>query len=158
MSIERTLIILKPDTVARGLIGQVIARFERKGLRVAGMKLQKVSRVLAQKHYAEHKGKPFYPGLLKFITGGPIVLMVVEGLEAIAVCRKLMGATFGPNAEPGTIRGDFSGSKTFNLVHGSDSKASAKREISLYFKPSELVRYSDQGLEWVYDFRKGKPV
>jgi len=155
MAFERTLIILKPDAVARRLVGRVISRFEDKGLSLVGMKLMKISPALAQRHYAEHKGKPFYPALLKFITSGPVVVMAVEGNGAVAVCRKLLGATFGFNAEPGTIRGDFGVSSGFNLVHGSDSVKSAKRELALYFKKAELLTCAKEELKWIYDWADG---
>ena len=157
MAFERTLIILKPDAVARGLMGRILSRFEDKGLRIAGMKLSTISKKTAQAHYAEHKGKPFYPGLLEFITSGPVVLLVVEGIGAIAICRKLIGATFGSKAEPGSIRGDFGVSNSFNLIHGSDSVKSARREIKLYFTASELVKYDTADLRWIYDFSGDKP-
>ena len=126
---ERTLIILKPDAVARRLTGRIIQRFEDKGLVVAAMKMMRISRDLAERHYAPHKGKPFYPGLIDYITSGPVVVVVLRGQRAIGIARTLMGATFGYEAEPGTIRGDFSASRPYNLVHGSDSPESAASEI-----------------------------
>jgi nucleoside-diphosphate kinase len=146
---QRTLIILKHDCVQRRLTGQILARFEAKGLRIAALKLVQVDRGLAEKHYAEHQGKPFFGGLIAFITGGPVVVGVLEGNEAIAVVRNLLGATNGVAAAPGTIRGDFSISKQNNLVHGSDSEASAQREIALWFRPEELLSYELAGSEWV---------
>jgi len=148
--VERTLIILKPDCVQRRLIGRVIQRFEEKGLSIAAMKLMQISRSLAERHYAVHEGKPFYPGLIEYITAGPVVVMVVAGPRAIAVCRKLMGKTFGFEAEPGSIRGDFGASRGFNLVHGSDSPESAAYEIGLYFCPDELVQYDLGNKDWLY--------
>ncbi len=130
---QRTLILLKPDAVKRRLIGRVLARFEDKGLRVVGMKLMQISQELAAKHYEAHKERPFYPGLVKFMTSSPVVAMVLEGPHAVDVCRKLMGATFGFKAEPGTIRGDWGVSNQFNLVHGSDGPEAAEREIGLFF-------------------------
>lgn len=138
---EQTLIILKPDCVQRRLIGRILARFEAKGLKLAAMKLMQISRELAERHYAPHKGKPFYPGLIEYITSGPVVVMVLAGPRAIDVSRKLMGKTFGYEAEPGTIRGDFGLSRTFNLVHGSDSPESAATEIAIYFTQEELLDY-----------------
>ncbi|MBN1488305.1 MAG: nucleoside-diphosphate kinase [Phycisphaerae bacterium] len=138
---EQTLIILKPDCVQRRLIGRILARFEDKGLKLAAMKLMQISRELAERHYAPHKGKPFYPGLIEYITSGPVVVMVLAGPRAIDVSRKLMGKTFGYEAEPGTIRGDFGLSRTFNLVHGSDSPESAATEIAIYFTQDELHSY-----------------
>ncbi len=138
---ERTLIILKPDAVQRRLAGAIIHRFERKGLRLAGMKLMKISRELAERHYAPHQGKPFYESLVSFMTSQPVVAMALEGFKAIEVCRKLMGKTFGFDAEPGTIRGDYGISNQFNLVHGSDSTESAARELELFFSGGELLDY-----------------
>src|SRR6201986_1207447 len=129
---QRTLIIFKPDCVQRRLVGEILRRFEAKGLRIAALKLVQVDRALAEKHYGEHKGKPFFDGLLEFITGGPVVVGVLEGNEAIAVVRTLLGATNGVAAAPGTIRGDFSISRQNNLVHGSDGEEAATREIALW--------------------------
>ena len=139
---EKTLIICKPDCVQRRLVGRIIQRFEDKGLTLAAVKMIRISRDLAERHYAPHKGKPFYPGLIDYITSGPVLVMVVAGPRAIAVCRKLMGKTFGFDAEPGTIRGDFGASKTLNLIHGSDSPESAATEIALLFKPQEILEYA----------------
>src|SRR6516165_9850407 len=130
---ERTLILLKPDCIHRRLVGGIVQRFEQKGLRLAGMKLVQVSRSLAEQHYAVHKGKPFYESLLKFIVSGPTVALVLEGREAVAVARNLIGATDGVKAAPGTIRGDFALSVQNNLIHGSDSVANAQQEIALWF-------------------------
>ena len=130
---QQTLILLKPDAVQRRLVGEVIARFERKGLRLVGLKLLKPGRDLAERHYAVHKGKPFYESLLSFLTSGPTVALVWEGREAVAACRALMGLTDGAKSPPGTIRGDFGLVITQNIVHGSDSTDSAKRELDLYF-------------------------
>ncbi len=151
------MIILKPDTVQRGLIGSVITRFEAKGLKPAAMKLIRIERALAERHYGVHKAKPFYDGLIRYITSGPVVVMVLEGVNAISVARKLMGATFGFNAEPGTIRGDFGMSKTFNLVHGSDAPETAEAEIRLYFSEDEVLGYERTGEPWIYDFSGGEP-
>ncbi|HOB73810.1 MAG TPA: nucleoside-diphosphate kinase [Phycisphaerae bacterium] len=146
---ERTLIILKPDCVHRRLIGRIIQRFEDKGLTIAAMKLIQITPDLAERHYAPHKGKPFYPGLIQYITSGPVVVMVVAGRNAIAIARKLMGKTFGFEAEPGTIRGDFGSSKTFNLIHGSDSPESAATEIALYFQENEILDYAPVDTPWI---------
>lgn len=154
---ERTLIILKPDAVQRGLAGEIIGRFERKGLKIVGMKLIQISRPLAEKHYAVHAAKPFYPSLIQYITSSPVVVMALEGRSAIAICRKMMGATFGSNAEPGTIRGDLGVSNTFNLIHGSDAPETAAAEIRLYFADGELINYERAVEPWVYDFSKGEP-
>jgi nucleoside-diphosphate kinase len=150
MAIQRTLIIFKPDTVQRRLVGAILARFETKGLRIAGLKLIQVGRPLGEAHYAEHKERPFFGGLIDFITGGPVVVGVLEGNDAIAVVRTMLGATNGAAAAPGTVRGDFSISKQNNLIHGSDSEESAAREIALWFKPEEVVGYAIAGEEWVF--------
>ena len=146
---QQTLILLKPDAVQRRLVGEIAARFERKGLRLAGLKLVQSSRELAEKHYAVHKGKPFYESLLGFLTSGPTVAMVLEGREAVAVGRSLMGLTDGAKAPPGTIRGDFALSVQNNLVHGSDSAENAALEIALWFKPEELAKYAGIDAPWV---------
>jgi nucleoside-diphosphate kinase len=148
--VERSLIILKPDAVQRRLIGRIIQRFEDKGLVVIGMKLIQITRELAERHYAPHKGKPFYPGLIDYITSGPVVVMVLQGDRCIEIARTLMGKTFGYEAAPGTIRGDFGASRTYNLVHGSDSPESAATEIALYFTDEELIDYAPTGSEWVF--------
>ena len=147
---EKTLIILKPDCVQRRLIGRIIQRFEDKGLTIAAMKLMHVTRELAERHYAVHKDKPFYSGLIEYITGGPVVVMVLAGQGVIDMARRLMGKTFGFEAEPGTIRGDLGASKTYNLVHGSDSPESAETEIALYFKPDELLDYETAAHRWTF--------
>lgn len=147
---QRTLIIFKPDCVQRRLVGRILERVEAKGLRLVALKLMKVDRRLGERHYAEHQGKPFFEGLLEFITGGPVVVGVLEGNEAVSVVRNLLGATNGVQAAPGTVRGDFSISKQNNLVHGSDSPESARREIELWFRPDELLDYALAGSEWVF--------
>ena len=152
---ERTLIILKPDAVQRGLAGEIITRFEKKGLQIVGAKLMKISEQLAATHYEPHKGKPFYAGLVKFMTSSPVIVLVLAGKDAIAISRKMMGATFGSKAEPGTIRGDFGVSNSFNLIHGSDSPESATRELGLFFKSDELLDWKPASQEWVYDMAKG---
>lgn len=146
---ERTLILLKPDAVQRRLMGTIIARFEQKGLNFAAMKLIKISPELAKQHYAEHVEKAWYPTLESFITGGPVLAAVVEGLDAIRVVREMLGATSGLKAAPGTIRGDFSSSQQMNLVHGSDGPEAAKREIALYFKPEEMVQDDPTIAKWL---------
>ena len=145
----QTLILLKPDCVHRRLIGALTQRFEQKGLRLAGLKLVQAGRDLAEKHYAVHKGKPFYESLLQFLTAGPTVAMVWEGREAVAVARNLIGPTDGAKAPPGTIRGDFAISVQNNLVHGSDSPENAAAEVALWFRPDELVSYSPVDAAWV---------
>jgi nucleoside-diphosphate kinase len=146
---ERTLVLLKPDCVERRLMGRVIARFEDKGLNIVAMKMMRVTPELAREHYAEHVAKAWYPALEGFITGGPIVAAVVEGLEAIRVVREMLGATSGLKAAAGTIRGDFSSSRQMNLVHGSDGPEAAKREIGLYFRESEIVASQPAITPWV---------
>ena len=154
---EKTLIILKPDAVQRGLAGRIISRFEEKGFQIVAMKLMKIDKSLAEKHYGVHKDKPFYPRLLAYITSSPVVVMVLQAVNGIAVARKLMGATFGSKAEPGTIRGDFGLSNSFNLIHGSDSAESAEFEIELYFQPGELEGYDRAGEKWIYDYSGDAP-
>ena len=134
-----------------------MARFERKGLQVVGMKLMRLPQQLVETHYEPHKGKPFYAGLVKFMTSSPVVVLALEGKDAIAVARKMMGATFGSKAEPGTIRGDYGVSNSFNLIHGSDSPESAQRELGLFFKADELVEWQPAARAWVYDLSKGTP-
>jgi nucleoside-diphosphate kinase len=138
---QRTLILLKPDCVQRRLMGQVLARFEAKGLNVIAMKMLQVTKELSAQHYAEHVEKPFYPSLENFITSSPVVAMVLEGLEVITVVRDMLGATSGLKAAAGTIRGDFSSSRQMNLVHASDGPEASAREIDLYFKPEEICPF-----------------
>lgn len=135
---ERTFIAIKPDGVKRNLIGKIITRFEEKGYKIIGLKLLQATEEMAAKHYAEHYGKPFYPRLVRYITSGPIVAMVVEGINVIAESRKLMGKTRPEEAEVGTIRFDYALCQEYNIVHGSDSAESAEREIAIYFKEEEL--------------------
>ncbi len=146
---QRTLVLLKPDCLHRRLVGTLLERFERKGLRLAGMKLVQASRQLAEQHYAVHKGKPFYESLLQFLTAGPTVAVVLEGREAVTVVRTLMGATDGTKSPPGTIRGDFALSIQNNLIHGSDSLDNANTEIALWFRTDELVNYQPVDAPWV---------
>ncbi len=148
---QHTLIIFKPDCVQRRLVGRVLQRFEAKGLRIAALKLIQVGRELGEEHYGEHKGKPFFGGLIDFITAGPVVVGVLHGNEAIAVVRSMLGATNGTAAAAGTIRGDFSISKQNNLIHGSDSPESARREMALWFKDGEVADYAIAGSQWVFD-------
>ncbi len=145
---ERTLILLKPDAVQRRLIGRIVTRFEDKALSIIAMKLMHVTPELAQRHYAEHVKKPFYPSLEAFITGAPVVAIVLEGLEAIGVVRDMLGATSGLKAAPGTIRGDYSSSRQMNLVHASDGPEAAAREIALYFKENELCNFQPDLARW----------
>lgn len=146
---QRTLVLLKPDCVQRRLMGQVISRFESKGLNIIAMKMMRVSPELAKEHYAEHVNKPFYPGLEAFFTGAPVVAMVLEGLEAIRVVREMLGATSGLNAAAGTVRGDFSSSRQMNLVHASDGSEAAERELALYFQDAEICVYEPTLRPWL---------
>ncbi|MGD9790609.1 MAG: nucleoside-diphosphate kinase [Phycisphaerales bacterium] len=154
---ETTLIILKPDAVQRGLMGRILTRFEEKGLQVVGAKMMQISSQLAETHYESHKGKPFYSGLVKFMTSSPVLVLALRGNGAITIARNLMGATFGSKANPGTIRGDFGVSNSFNLIHGSDSPEAAERELKLFFGAGEVLTWSRAGDAWVYDMSGGKP-
>ena len=146
---QRTLILLKPDAVHRRLVGAVLQRFEQKGLRLVALKLLQATSTLAEKHYEVHKGKHFYDSLLQFITSGPTVAVVLEGREAVAVVRAMMGSTDGAKSPPGTIRGDFGISVQNNLIHGSDSPENAAVEIALWFKPDEMVDYTLVDAGWI---------
>ncbi|MEM6334191.1 MAG: nucleoside-diphosphate kinase [Planctomycetota bacterium] len=148
---QTTFIFLKPDAVQRGLVADIVGRFERKGLELVGMKLMMVPKDLAEKHYAEHADKPFFPGLIGFVTSGPVLAMAWKGVDAVEVCRALIGATNGRNADPGTIRGDFGMSGANNMVHGSDSPESAERELAMWFTKDELVDHEPTLKQWVYD-------
>ena len=156
VNVERTLVLVKPDAVGRGLVGEIIGRFERKGLELAGLKLLRLVSASAEKHYAEHEGKPFYEGLVKFITSGPLVAAVVEGRGAIQVVRGMVGPTSGQEAPPGTIRGDYCVSDRFNLVHASDGPESARREIAHFFREEELVCPRER--PWICDRSGDVPV
>jgi len=147
---ERTLIIIKPDGVQRHLAGEIIRRFERKGLKLVAAKLLRPDIELAKKLYAVHKGKPFYEGLVRYLCSAPVLAMVWEAQGVIEIARRMLGATFGYEAQAGTIRGDFGCSRGFNLVHGSDSAKSAEYEIPLFFKPEELLEYGFSDEQWLY--------
>ena len=146
---ERTLVLLKPDAVQRRLIGRILSRFEEKGLNIVALKMLRVSPELAKQHYAEHVDKPFYPSLEQFITGAPVVAMIVSGLEVIRVVREMLGATSGLKAAAGTIRGDFSSSRQMNLVHASDGPEASAREIELYFDSADLCEYDPTLTCWL---------
>ncbi len=148
---ERTLIIIKPDAVQRGLIGEIIRRFERRGLRIVAMKMMQITPELAERHYAVHKGKPFYEGLIRYITSAPVVVMVLEGPRAIEIARRTMGATHPLEADPGTIRADFGVEIGRNLVHGSDSPQTAALEIPLFFREEEILSYSRPTDPWIFE-------
>ncbi len=146
---QKTLVLLKPDAVQRGLVGELVSRLERKGLKLVGMKLVKMDDALARQHYAEHVDKPFFKGLAQFITSGPLVAMAIEGEDAICMVRTLMGETNPANAAPGTVRGDYAVSIGLNLVHGSDSPESAQRELALFFKEDEILEYDRATDPWI---------
>lgn len=146
---SRTLVLLKPDAVQRSLVGEVTARLERRGLKIVGMKLMQVSDDLARKHYSEHEGKPFFLGLVQFITSCPIVAMVLDGENAVQLVRAAIGSTNPVDSDPGSIRGDYGMTVGMNLVHGSDSDESAKREIDLFFSPNEILSYERGIDQWV---------
>ncbi len=148
---ERTYVMVKPDGVQRGLVGEVIGRIERRGLKIAALRMNTISQENAKKHYAEHAQKPFFKSLIDFITSGPSVSMVVEGKNAVAVMRAINGATNPVNAGPGTIRGDLALDTGRNVVHASDSPDSARREISIHFRDSEITDYSRIDENWVYE-------
>ena len=147
---ERTLIIVKPDGVQRHLTGEIISRFEKKGFKLVAARFMRISRQLAEKHYGVHKGKPFYDGVVNYLASSPVMVMVWEADGIIAMARKMMGATFGFDAEPGTIRGDFGCSKGYNMIHGSDSPESAAFEIGLYFNDDEICEYELSDDNWLY--------
>jgi len=149
--LERTLIILKPDAVQRGLTGEIIRRFEQRGLKLVAMKLMSVPREMAEKHYAEHAGKGFYEGLVNYIISSPVVVLVLEAKNGIELARNMIGKTKPVDASPGTIRGDFGVEVGRNLVHGSDSQESAEREIALWFAPAEIVAWARVNEPWIHE-------
>ena len=148
---ERTLVIVKPDGVQRGLVGPIMSRLEARGLKIVGLKLVQVSHELAARHYAEHEGKPFYAGLLQYITSAPVVVACVEGSSAVQMVRNAVGATNPLNAAPGTIRGDFALDIGRNLIHASDGLATADRELALWFNEGELVSYPRETDRWIFE-------
>jgi nucleoside-diphosphate kinase len=149
--VERTLIIVKPDGVQRGLTGEVIRRFEQRGLRIIGMKFMRVDRALAEKHYAVHRERPFFKGLVEYITSGPVLVMALEGTNAIAAARNTIGSTKPHESAPGSIRGDFGLEIGRNLVHGSDSVENGQQEVALWFKPEELVSWQRNTDPWIFE-------
>ena len=151
MELERTLVIIKPDAVERGLIGPIITRLEQRGLRIAAMKMMRISEPLARRHYAVHEGKPFFESLIRYITAAPVVVMVVEGRNAIELVRRTMGATNPLEATPGTIRADFAAEIGRNLVHGSDGPETARAEIALFFREEEILSYERSVDTWVWE-------
>ncbi len=151
MIMERTYLMAKPDAVQRGLCGEIVTRFEKKGLKLVAMKLMVIPKDVAENHYGEHKGKKFFDSLISYITSGPVLAMVWEGEDAVSVCRNMMGKTNPKESAPGTIRGDFGMQTGMNIIHGSDSVESAEREISIFFKPEELVSYERSADKWIYE-------
>lgn len=151
MSTERTLVLVKPDAVQRGLIGEIVGRLERRGLHPVAIKLMAMPRDLAERHYGEHRQKPFFAGLVDFITSSPVVAMVWEGPDAVAAVRAMMGATNPANSAPGTMRGDLAVSLAMNVVHGSDSAESAAREVALFFADGELVEWTSATRGWLVE-------
>ncbi len=151
MAMERTYLMVKPDGVQRGLVGEILNRFEKKGLKIVAAKFMTISKETAENHYGEHKGKKFFDSLISYITSGPVFAMVLEGEGAVAVCRNMMGKTNPQESAPGTIRGDFGMVTGVNLIHGSDSVESAEREISIFFKPEELMSYDRSADKWIYE-------
>jgi nucleoside-diphosphate kinase len=149
--LEKTFVIVKPDAVQRGLVGEIVTRIERRGLRLTGMKFMQVSRALAEEHYAIHRDKPFYDGLIAYITSSPVVAMVWEGNKAVEAVRQLMGATNPTAAAPGTVRADFALEMLRNLTHASDSVENGVAEVALWFKPHELVSWQRDGERWVFE-------
>ena len=150
MARERTFCLVKPDGVQRGLVGEVVRRFETRGLQLVALKMVHISRQLAEEYYAEHRGKPFFAGLVDYVTSGPAVAMLWDGDNAVAVVRKMMGATDPAKAEPGTIRADFGLNIGRNVIHGSDSIASAQREAGLFFRPEEIHSYERAHDKWIH--------
>ncbi|MFW6457761.1 MAG: nucleoside-diphosphate kinase [Planctomycetota bacterium] len=155
---EETLVFLKPDAVQRGLTGEIISRFEKRGLQIIGLKMLQLDESFVRDHYAAHEGKHFYEPLVRYIIAGPIVAMVVKGKNAIQVVRNMMGETFGGDSAPGTIRGDYAVSDRYNLIHGSDSPEAARKEIDRFFTEEELVEHPPEALEWIYDMSGERTV
>lgn len=151
MTVERTLVLVKPDGVQRGLVGEVIGRLERRGLKLVGLKLMRIDEALAGRHYGEHREKPFFRGLVDFITSSPVVAMVWEGPGAVSMVRAMMGPTNPASAPPGTIRGDLAVDLGMNVIHGSDSPGRAVEEVSLFFEPAEVVDWECSGSRWVVE-------
>ena len=155
---ERTLLIIKPDGVARGYVGRIIERIERKGLFITGLKMMRLDEEQARRMYSVHEGRDFYEALVRYIQSGPLVAAVVEGKSAVEIVRKLAGPTFGSEAPAGTIRGDFAVSNRYNLVHASDSRESVERELPIFFAEHEIVELAPERLRWVYDVCSGDVV
>jgi len=149
--IERTFVMIKPDGVNRGLAGEIVSRFESRGIKICAMKMMRIQKELAERHYAEHKGKSFFDPLLGYITSGPVICMVLEGDNVISIARTMMGRTNPQDADPGTIRGDLAMQTGRNIIHGSDSSESAKREIELFFNDYEILKYDKPDEPWIYE-------
>ena len=150
MTVERSFVMIKPDAVQRGIVGEVISRFERKGLKLSAVKMLQIDTKLARRHYGEHRGQPFYEPLIRYITSSPVIAMVIEGQNAITIIRKLVGATDIEEALPGTIRGDLTIHSRSNIVHASDSRESADREIGNFFSENEILQYEKDIDHWIY--------
>ena len=148
---DRTLVLIKPDALQRGLAGEILSRLERRGLKIVALRLMRLDEALARRHYAEHEGKPFLDSLIRFITSGPLIAAVFEGPNAVEVVRRIMGATDPQNAEPGTIRGDYGLYVQNNLIHGSDSRETAEREIALFFNEGDLLSWERSADAWVFE-------
>lgn len=155
---ERTLIILKPDAVQRKLIGRIVSRFEAKGFQVVALKMTQIPEATIRQHYGAHEGKEFYEPLVRYMSDQPVVLIVLQAKNAIDIARRMMGKTFGSDADAGTIRGDLALSNRFNLIHGSDNPEAAEHEIALFFEPGEILDYADAQETWVYDTSTGDRV
>ena len=151
MAMEQTYLMIKPDGVQRGLCGEILSRFEKKGLKIVAMKLMVIPKETAENHYGEHKERPFFPSLISYITSGPVFAMVWEGENAVQVCRNIMGKTNPQESAPGTIRGDYCMVTGVNIIHGSDSAESAAREIGIFFRPEDLVDYKRDSDKWIYE-------
>jgi len=156
--LETTLVLLKPDAIERALVGRIIERFERKGLQIVGMKMLRLPREEVERHYAVHRGKDFYEPLVRYMSGHPVIALALRGKDAVRIVRTLVGATFGSQAAPGTVRGDFALSNRFNLVHASDSPEAARAELALYFAPGEVHDYAPANFVWTYDTSTGEIV
>lgn len=155
---EKTLIILKPDAVQRRLAGKILSRFEEKGFQIIGLKMMQITESAARKHYAAHEGKDFFEPLVRYTSSSPVIVLALKGKNVVEIVRKMMGATFGSRAEPGTIRGDYAVSNRFNLIHGSNSPTAAENEINTFFRKEELLEYIPTDLPWVYDVSAGQVI
>ncbi len=151
MAMEQTYLMVKPDGVQRGLCGEILSRFEKRGLKIVAMKMMVISKETAENHYGEHKGNSFFSSLITYITSGPVLAMVLEGENAVSICRTMIGKTNPAEAAPGTIRSDYALVTGMNIIHGSDSIESAKREISIFFRPEEIVSYEKTSDKWLYE-------